>query len=411
MNKSISSINLSCLPFMGSCDTTRAQMAAKQISQSLTHLNCEIPYVISEDYRHMTENSSMGIYFAKDDGIVVFKNFDIIIVYYNNLKKLEVRNVPYIKKTAGQFASTLRYILEENNNFTKGEIIYSYDNFRSGIPSFGYNVFCGYLPFFGYNFEDSLIVSESLANKAKCNFTEIVYIPIFEYTSLQPVYQDYENSFIYFPGIGQKLKDNIVATKLQPKTTDTYSNSDLKQKMLVLLKSLNLSDLLNVSNKSMSAFTVDQIKTKVDNGSLTGIKVHKLQKDVNLVDAKLQKILEELYKIYSKNHAIEAFNKLSEKFNNNNFAAQVIRKHLIYNDKEPVTNRRDISNCIYLIELEVSSEHESVVGDKLCNRYANKGIVSIILPNELRPVALQSNMPIDLVFNPFGKLLPHYITI
>ena len=33
---------------------------------------------------------------------------------------------------------------------------------------------------------------------------------------------------------------------------------------------------------------------------------------------------------------------------------------------------------------------------------ANKGIISLILPDELRPIAVQSNMPIDLVFNPFS---------
>jgi len=33
---------------------------------------------------------------------------------------------------------------------------------------------------------------------------------------------------------------------------------------------------------------------------------------------------------------------------------------------------------------------------------ANKGIVSIILPDELRPIAMNTNKPIDLVFNPFG---------
>ena len=53
----ITSINLSSLAFLGSCDSTRAQMAAKQMSQSLTHLNSEIPYVISSDYYHLVENS------------------------------------------------------------------------------------------------------------------------------------------------------------------------------------------------------------------------------------------------------------------------------------------------------------------------------------------------------------------
>jgi len=33
---------------------------------------------------------------------------------------------------------------------------------------------------------------------------------------------------------------------------------------------------------------------------------------------------------------------------------------------------------------------------------AGKGVVSLIIPDELRPIALESNTPIDLLFNPFG---------
>ncbi len=33
---------------------------------------------------------------------------------------------------------------------------------------------------------------------------------------------------------------------------------------------------------------------------------------------------------------------------------------------------------------------------------ANKGVISLELPDELRPIAIQSNSPIDFVYNPFG---------
>ena len=36
------------------------------------------------------------------------------------------------------------------------------------------------------------------------------------------------------------------------------------------------------------------------------------------------------------------------------------------------------------------------------NRYANKGVVSLILPNELRPIAMKTKKPIDIIYNPFS---------
>jgi len=55
-----------------------------------------------------------------------------------------------------------------------------------------------------------------------------------------------------------------------------------------------------------------------------------------------------------------------------------------------------------LLEFEVTKEDNSRVGDKFCNRYAGKGVTSLILPDELRPIAVKSKTPIDCIFNSFG---------
>lgn len=94
----VTSINLSTLPFQSSCDSSRLQMASKQMSQALPHENCQIPHVISPEYRKLRNSSAFGIYIAPDDGTVIYHNDDIIVLYYPNLDKLETRKVPLIKK-------------------------------------------------------------------------------------------------------------------------------------------------------------------------------------------------------------------------------------------------------------------------------------------------------------------------
>lgn len=146
----ITSINLSGLPFLGSCDSTRAQMASKQMAQALTHTNCDIPYVISDEYRYVSEYSKLGILLAKDDGKVVFRNEDLIIIYYYNLDKIIEYQISTLKQTTAAYASKLRYCLNEGDDFKKDDVIYSFDCFRCAVPSFGYNTFTGYFSFFGF---------------------------------------------------------------------------------------------------------------------------------------------------------------------------------------------------------------------------------------------------------------------
>ena len=145
----IVSVNLNSIPFLSSTDTTRSSMSAKQIQQALTSLNCEIPHVIGSDYRTITETCKMGIILAKDDGHVIYKNSDIVVVQYNNLNKVQDIYIPPIKKTSSSFGTKLRFSLDVNHNFKKGDVLAEYDCFINSIPSYGYNVFTAYMPFFG----------------------------------------------------------------------------------------------------------------------------------------------------------------------------------------------------------------------------------------------------------------------
>lgn len=400
---SITSINLSTLPFMGSCDSTRAQMASKQINQALTHPNCEAPYVISNEYYGFVENSTFGILIAKDNGKVVFNNQEIMVIYYNNLKTIKIYQIPLYKITAEIFSSQLRFALQQEATFKKDDIIYSYDCFRNGFPSYGYNLMTGYFNFFGYNFEDSMIISESFAKKAKSTYCEKVYVPIFEYTLLQPLFQNDSNSLIYFPNIGQQLDSNgLICSQLKTNDDENTSIADKKNKMMRLFNSLSVSDLINIhKNQNLTQFSVDYYKSKIKNGKLTGIKVHRLKSKKALIDQKLSNQLSLLFNNYVEHHIIPQYSELKMELGEA-YARQVTKSHLIYYNDTKTTNRDLLKNAIYLLEFEVTKEIECFDGDKLCNRYAGKGVISLTLPDELRPVAMQSNLPIDNIFNSFG---------
>jgi len=62
----------------------------------------------------------------------------------------------------------------------------------------------------------------------------------------------------------------------------------------------------------------------------------------------------------------------------------------------------NLNDLVYVIELELKKEYKSKIGDKFANRYANKGITNLILPNELRPINISTGEPIDVILGPLG---------
>ena len=396
----ITSIQLASIPFLGSTDSTRLQISSKQIQQGVTSLNCEIPYTISNNYNQITQNSKFGILIAEDDGKVIFNDSNIIIIFYENLDKIKVHKIPSIKKTSVDYASKLRNCLDENSNFQKGDVIFEYDCFNNGIYSFGYNVNTAFMPFFGYNHEDSIVISESLAKKAKISHVEQVFIPIFEHTILQKMYSDVKGSFQYFPNIGQKVKENVVCCDLLPSNRHhTNSSKTLKNQMLKTLGKLNISNLLNSANNN-PLIVLNKTQTKIENGTVNGFRIHKLKKNFSLIDNELQEYLEKMYVIYSE-FIIDTYNTLNSHLNLD-YTKKLLKEHYIYSEKIKERGNVNVKDMIYLIEFEIISTEDSCLGDKFTNRYAGKGVVSLIIPDELRPIMKTTKKPIDLITNTFG---------
>jgi len=399
----IVSVNLNSIPFLSSTDSTRTSMSSKQIQQTLTSLNTEIPYVISSDYFTLVNSSHFGIKLAEDDGEVLYKNSDILIIHYTNLDKVVDIHIPPIQKVSGIFATKLRFTLDVGTKFKKNDILMNYDCFLNGIPSYGYNVFTAFMPFFGFNHEDAITISESFSERARYTSTEKIFIPIYEYTLLQEIYKNQDNSYIYIPSVGQHIQDSVVCCAIAPREMGFSNYNDLKNKIQMTLKSMSLSDLLSFGFSGDNKFAIDKIKSKIENGIVSGIKIHRFKapNTQNMIDPKLEATLDQLYLKYGE-FISDIYNDLSKQFNYQ-YVNQIFKKYYLYIDKS-TGNRGTISlnNLCYLIELEISKDCKTVTGDKLANRYANKGVVSLIIPDDLRPVGLTSNKPIDLIFNPFG---------
>lgn len=215
-----------------------------------------------------------------------------------------------------------------------------------------------------------MVLSESFAEKAKVTMSEKIYVPIYDYTLLDSIYTD-EDDFIYFPGVGKKVQKKVLCQYFIPKfyESEIQTSGNMKNKVLQLLKSMNIADYFNYKNSiDINQFRKEVVKTKTKDGIVSGFKIHKFSK-TPLIDKKLQEILEKLYDLYS-GFIIDTYNELNENFNEK-FSRQILKRFYVYNETED--NKLNIDNvnikeCIYLLEFEIQKVENSCVGDKFTNR-------------------------------------------
>lgn len=321
-------------------------MAAKQLAQTVTHLNCERPYIIGKDYAYLNEASRHYKYNAESDGNIYYSNDELIVIVIDesNTGKstLQIMQVPEYKATANNFATKLRY-KRPDGPFKKGDIIYEYCCFNENIVSHGYNINTMFHNCFGYNFEDAFVISESFARKAKSIKTDSVLIGVYKDTVFKYMYSDSKYGFI--PEVGQSISDNIIV--IQKKSKHMTNN------------------LIDLSDDDNFQINVIPIKSKLNKGIIRQIKIHKPNKySQNLRDGQLQSIIEAMLLEYRK----------TVKYEYDNLKANVLEdtaRHLISNFYFLLnTNKLQINtnDLVYVIEIKITSESETLIGDKFANR-------------------------------------------
>lgn len=374
------SSNLASTPFISFDDSTRLQMASKQLIQSLTSTNCEVPYILGNDWQHLVDNSRLFRYQAEYDGQIIYKNDQILIIVQNSSDpetQLLTLPIPQIQTTTGLNAVRLRYV-KELGSFQAGDLLYEYDSFKNGLPVYGYNKHVLYMNFFGYTHEDAIVISESFAEEAKSTKMERVVIPIYASSLFKMLYSDIPNSYLYFPNIGQKIKHNVVAYKVSSSSRRNNIQS------LKLLDPIALTQLIN--NDNSKYISIPEI-SRMYGGTVVDIKVHQIN-NLNFLDEKLGSTLKQMWYDYG-DKVKNAYDNIDSLLSSE-YARRVLSRYY-------VMRQRNMKDLAYIIELYIAKEQGSSIGDKFSSRHASKGVVSMILPDDLRPIIVRNEQPIDIL--------------
>ena len=332
-------VTTSCIPFLEHDDATRALMGANMQRQSVPLLKSEAPF-IGTGVEAVTARDSGAVICAKADGIVDYVDAKKIVI--KNAKGQDNYFLSNFELSNAGTCQHHRPIVHVGDKIKRGQVIADGPSTDKGELALGKNMVVAFMTYNGYNYEDAVILNENLVKDDA-------------YTSLH--LEDYQ----------MQCRD----TKLGPEEITR--------------------DIPNVSE--------DARKNLDENGIvMIGTEVH--EGDI-LVGKVTPKGMAELTSEEKLLHAI--FGEKTREVRDTSLRVPhggdgIVHDVKIYSRKENDELPAAVSK---VIRIYIVQKRKIQVGDKMSGRHGNKGVISLILPQEDMPY-LPDGRPVDIMLNPMG---------
>jgi DNA-directed RNA polymerase subunit beta len=346
--KQVVSAATACIPFLENDDSNRALMGANMQRQAVPLLIPESPH-IGTGMEHVAARDSGAAVVSRYKGRVEHveaKEIHVRRIIQENGKDVETDKDVYklskfIRSNSGTCYNQ-KPIVQVGDVVSKGEILADGPSMDNGEMALGRNVVVGFMTWDGYNYEDAVIMSERLVKDDV-------------YTSIH--IEEYES----------ESRD----TKLGPEEITR--------------------DIPNVSDNALK---------KLDERGIVHVGAEVKDGDI-LVGKVTPKGVTELTAEERLLHAI--FGEKAREVRDTSLRVPHGAGGIVLDVK--VFNREDDDELSpgvnQLVRVYIVQKRKISVGDKMCGRHGNKGVISRILPEEDMPY-LPDGTPIDIMLNPLG---------
>ena len=333
------SITTSCIPFLEHDDATRALMGSNMQRQAVPLLTTEAPYV-GTGVEWIAARDSGSTIVAKADGVVTYVDARKIVV-----KNKGGEDTYYLSDFVASNQNTCfhhRPIVRVGDTVKRNTVIADGPSTDKGELALGKNLVVAFTMFNGYNYEDAVILNERLVKEDALTSVHI---------------EDYEMP--------------CRETKLGPEEITR--------------------DIPNVSEearKNLDANGIVRIGTEVKEGDI-------------LVGKVTPKGMAELTSEEKLLHAI--FGEKTREVRDTSLRVPHGGEGIVHDVK--IFTRKDsdelAAGVSKLIRVYIVQKRKIQVGDKMSGRHGNKGVISLILPEEDMPY-LPDGTPVDVMLNPLG---------
>jgi len=333
------SITTSGIPFLEHDDGKRALMGANMQRQAIPLIKAEAP-LVGTGIEATAAKDSGAVVIAKADGVVDYVDAKKIIV--KNAKATDTYYLDGFEKSNAGTCYHHKPIVAKGDKVTRGMVIADGPSTDQGEMALGKNVTVAFVNYDGYNYEDAVVLNERLVKDDA-------------YTSIH-------------------IKDYEIECRDTKLGTEEFTR-----------------DIPNVSEearKNLDENGIIRIGTEVKDddilvGKVTPKGMAELTSEEKLLHAifgeKTREVRDTSLRVQHGGGGIVHDVQILTKENGDELPAGVSKKIRVY-----IAQKRKIS-----------------VGDKMAGRHGNKGVISLVLPEEDMPY-MEDGRTVDVLLNPLG---------
>ena len=332
-------VTTSCIPFLEHDDATRALMGANMQRQSVPLLKAEAP-LVGTGVEYIAARDSGAAILAKADGIVEYVDAQQIVV--KNKGGKDTYYLANFEESNQDSCYHHRPIVKVGDKVERGHVIADGPSMDQGELALGKNVVVAFMTFNGYNYEDAVILNEKLVKDDV-------------YTSIH--IEDYQMQCRE-----TKLGPEEITRDIPNVSDDARKNLD-ENGIVIIGTEVKEGDILvgKVTPKGMAELTSEEKLLH----AIFGEKTREVRDTSLRVPHGGEGIVHDV-KVYSRKD----------------------------NDELP-------AGVSKVIRVYIAQKRKIQIGDKMAGRHGNKGVISLILPEEDMPY-LPDGRPVDIMLNPQG---------
>ncbi len=333
------SITTSCIPFLDHDDAHRALMGSNMQRQAVPLLQSEAP-LVGTGVEYIAARDSGSTIVAKADGIVEYADSKKIVV--KNAKDKDIYYLANFERSNAETCINHSPIVKIGDKVHRGEVIADGTSTQNGELALGKNMTIAFMTFNGYNYEDAVVLNERLVKDDV-------------YTSLHIEHYDID------------CRD----TKLGPEEITR-----------------DIPNVSEDSRKNLDSDGIIRIGTEVHEGDI-------------LVGKVTPKGVQELTSEEKLLHAI--FGEKTREVRDTSLRVAHGADGIVHDVKIFTKENSDElpAGVSKVIRVYIIQKRKIQVGDKMSGRHGNKGVISLILPEEDMPY-LPDGTPVDIILNPQG---------
>ncbi|WP_083238926.1 DNA-directed RNA polymerase subunit beta [Caloranaerobacter ferrireducens] len=339
--KQIVSVATAMIPFLENDDANRALMGANMQRQAVPLVKPEAP-IVGTGMEHKAAKDSGVAVVAKNDGVVTKVSATEIVVKRDLDGMFDTYKLLKFKRSNQGTCINQRPIVKKGERIKKGEVIADGPSTDLGEIALGRNLLIGFMTWEGYNYEDAILLNEKLVKE---DILTSIHIEEYEAeardTKLGP-----EEITRDIPNVGED------------------SLKDLDERGIIRIGAeVEAGDILvgKVTPKGETELTAEERLLR----AIFGEKAREVRDTSLRVPHGESGIIVDV-KVFTRENGDEL---------------------------PPGVNQ--------LVRVYIATKRKISVGDKMCGRHGNKGVISRILPEEDMPF-MPDGTPLDVVLNPLG---------